>query len=94
MATTDDAARVVRRYEEDGSVFVVYEVRGCTLRARLDSERDGAVYTLRSLVEVADAGRSAPVFGHHSITHVPPVVREELDRPVQVPRNARGINGP
>lgn len=93
MSAHRDGAEVVQvRGEFDGtdSLAVYYTLGSSTFRAGLRPVRDGEALELSRLEQVEipedggvldyDARESVDL---HSISHVPPVVREAVQRPVQ-----------
>lgn len=93
MSAHRDGAEVVQvRGEADGrdTLAVYYTVGSSTFRAGLRPVRDGEALELSRLEQVeipADGGvldyDARESMDLHSITHVPPVVREAVQRPVQ-----------
>jgi len=91
MSTTaaDDAELLDLRGEYDGdrSLVVYYSAFGTTFRARLSPVHDREALELRDLSEVEEVGGDVlHTFDLSSqLGHVPPVVREAVQRPVMVP---------
>lgn len=85
----DDAELLDLRGDYDGedSLSVYYRAFGTLFRARLAPVHDREALELSSLAEVeAIRGDVLHEFDLSTqLTHVPPVVREAVQRPVQVP---------
>jgi len=90
QTTAADGAELLRRqgdYDGDATLSVYYAAFGTTFRARLRPVADREALELSDLSEVEGVGGDVI----HSfdlstqLTHVPPVVRNAVSRPVQFP---------
>lgn len=98
MNDAKDGAEVVRvRREFDGehSKKVYYRAHGALFRATLVRVEDGQAWELDFLdeIEAVPTGDEEATVAHSfdlstQVAHVPPVVREAVSRPVQVPIEA------